>query len=174
MIYHGAHRIEHSGTVCLQQAPTPTQIELQVAGGDLQGDDDDDDECNDDSDDDIDDDECNDDSDDDSDDDDDDNDDDECNDDIDDDSDDDNDDDCDDDFADSDEYNDDGDDNDDHDTIYSSSSLTISSAMYLSRSLSSRPSIALTTSSIASTGTLSTALFKDDRSLKCRAILIAR
>ena len=126
-----------------------------MAGGDLQGDDDDDeddDECNDDSDDDIDDDECNDDSDDDSDDDDDD---------IDDDSDDDNDDDCD-------------DDNDDHDTIYSSSSLTISSAMYLSRSLSSRPSIALTTSSIASTGTLSTALFKDDRSLKCRAILIAR
>ena len=90
------------------------------------------------------------------------------------------DDDCDNDFGDSDEYNDDGndddddDDNDDYDTIYSSSSLTISSAMYLSRSLSSRPSMALTTSSMESTGTLSTALFKDDRSLKCRAILIAR
>jgi len=99
----------------------------------------------------------------------DDDDDDEYNDDIDDDSD--------DDFGDSDEYNDDGnddDDNDDYDTIYSSSSLTISSAIYLSRSLSSRPSMALTTSSMASTGTLSTALFKDDRSLKCRAILIAR
>ena len=116
-----------------------------MAGGDLQGDDDD-----------------------------------EYNDDIDDYSDDDNDDDCDDDFGDSDEYNDDddddeyNDDNDDDDTIYSSSSLTISSAMYLSRSLSRRPSIALTTSSMASTGTLSTALFRDDRSLKCRAILIAR
>jgi len=102
----------------------------------------------------------------------DDDDDDEYNDDIDDDSD--------DDFGDSDEYNDDDIDddddnyNDDYDTIYSFSSLTISSAIYLSRSLSSRPSMALTTSSMASTGTLSTALFKDDRSLKCRAILIAR